>query len=172
MYSSIDGLPGLLVQLQTIRNLEIQRQVDPGRTSPSTRPSSRGRKARSMSPSVAQQYQQTQASLLSRRRVFRPRSTRSRSISACRPRSRCGSTIRPSTSSSSTTSGWTRMRDAHRGAAVCSSLQNDELPRAELADVARQLQKMYDELETIHDLVVARIAAVAEEARRDAQAGL
>ena len=34
-------------------------------------------------------------------------------------------------------------------------VQNDELPRTELADVARQLQKMYDELETIHDQVVA-----------------
>ena len=34
-------------------------------------------------------------------------------------------------------------------------VQSDELPRAELADVARELQKMYDELETIHDQVVA-----------------
>ena len=34
-------------------------------------------------------------------------------------------------------------------------VQSDELPRAELADVARQLQKMYVELETIHDQVVA-----------------
>ncbi len=33
-------------------------------------------------------------------------------------------------------------------------VQNEELPRTELADVARQLQKMYEELETIHDQVV------------------
>ena len=34
-------------------------------------------------------------------------------------------------------------------------MQSDELPATELADVARQLQTMYDELETIHDQVVA-----------------
>jgi Outer membrane efflux protein len=34
-------------------------------------------------------------------------------------------------------------------------VQSDELPRTELANVARQLQKMYTELEQIHDQVVA-----------------
>ncbi len=33
-------------------------------------------------------------------------------------------------------------------------VQSDELPRADLAKVGRQLQSMYDELEKVHDLVV------------------
>ena len=61
---------------------------------------------------------QTQASLLSAQAGFRSSLDCSRSISGCRRRSRCGSTIRPSISSSSTTSGWTRCAPAPRR---CSS---------------------------------------------------
>ena len=34
-------------------------------------------------------------------------------------------------------------------------VQSDELPCADLANVGRQLQSMYDDLEKVHDLVVA-----------------
>jgi hypothetical protein len=43
---------------------------------------------------------------------------------------------------------------ARTDALLLRVVQNDELPRTELVDVARQLQKMYEELETIHDQVV------------------
>ena len=67
----------------------------PGRTSRYSRRSSRDRKARSMSRWSQTSTRVSRSRCFSRRRGFRHCSTGSRSVSGCRPRSKCESTIRP-----------------------------------------------------------------------------
>ena len=51
-------------------------------------------------------------------------------------------------------SDWTRCASAPRRC-CCDSSKVMSFPRSALGDIARQVQKMYDELETVHDQVVA-----------------
>ena len=104
-----------------------KRQVCPGRISPCSRRSFRDRKARSMSRRSQTSTRGSRLRSFQRRRGFRPRSTGSRSISGCRPRSKCGSTIRPSINSSLNDERLDAMR-ARTEALLLRLVQSDELP--------------------------------------------
>ena len=98
-FGASTGYLALLNQLQLIRNLE--KNVESSRQNLTLLEAEFPRSKSALDVAlVANQYQTFQASLLFAQASFRPCSMASRSISACRPKSKYGSTIRHSISSS------------------------------------------------------------------------
>ena len=108
---------------------------------------------------VANTYQQLQASLLSARRGFRPRSTAFKINLGLPTEVEVRIDDSPLDQFDLNDERLDAMRHRHRGAVAAARAKRRASPHRAGRTSAAQLKKMYDELEKIHDLVVARIRA-------------
>ena len=158
---------------RTIRNLEINvksYQAEPRHLRGGVSAIEKCARCRARSPN---QYQRTPGFICFRRkRGFRPRSTCSRSISGCQRRSKCESTIRALDQFELNDERLDNDAQPNRRAVAASSCKAMSFRSPSWPMLARRLQSMYDELEKIHDQVVAELQRWQRATRRDQKQGL